>query len=212
VVWKWQRNGKDKWTKPPFYAPEPVHRAANNRPTTWSTHHAAVAAVLQGRANGIGFVLTGTKVAAVDLDKCRDPESGVIDHWAQQILDAAPTAYREITVSGTGLRVIGIASGPETHRRFNIAGREGAGLEVYRRATDAAACGGAWTTSLAVAGKTNSNDIGPDSPILHYLRNIEAKLDRLNERLDKFLSARKKKRGARTGDADNPAPERCRRR
>jgi hypothetical protein len=52
---------------------------------------------------------------------------------------------------------------------------------------------------------TNSNDIGPDSPILHYLRNIEAKLDRLNERLDKFLSARKKKGGARTGDADNPA-------
>jgi putative DNA primase/helicase len=135
VVWKWQRNGNDKWTQPPFYAPEPVHRAANNRPTTWSTHRAAVAAVLRGRANGVGFVLTSTKVAAVDLDKCRDPESGVIAQWAQQILDAAPNAYREITVSGTGLRVIGIASGPETHRRFNIAGREGAGVEVYRRAT-----------------------------------------------------------------------------
>ena len=135
VVWKWQRNGKNKWTKPPFYAPEPVHRAANNRPTTWSTHHAAVAAVLRGRANGVGFVLTGTKVAAVDLDKCRDPESGVIDGWAQQIFGATPNAYREITVSGTGLRIIGIANGPETHRRFNIAGREGAGVEVYRRAT-----------------------------------------------------------------------------
>jgi hypothetical protein len=37
----------------------------------------------EARANGVGFVLTSTKVAAVDLDKCRDPESGVIDQWAQ---------------------------------------------------------------------------------------------------------------------------------
>jgi hypothetical protein len=38
-------------------------------------------------------------------------------------------------VSGTGLRIIGTAMGPETHRRFSVAGREGAGVEVYRRAT-----------------------------------------------------------------------------
>src|SRR5262249_5099297 len=130
VVWKWCRNGKDKWTKPPLYAPEPVHRAANNRPDTWSVHRAAVKAVLGGRANGIGFVLTDTDVAAVDIDKCRDPETGAIDSWAQQILDAAPNSYREITVSGTGLRIIGTAKGTETHRRFSVAGREGAGIEV----------------------------------------------------------------------------------
>src|SRR5262245_14676750 len=135
VVWKWCRNGKDKWTKPPLYAPEPVHRAANNRPDTWSAHRAAVKAVLGGRANGIGFVLTDTDVAAVDIDKCRDPETGAIDSWAQQSLDAAPNSYREITVSGTGLRIIGTAKGTETHRRFSVAGREGAGIEVYRKAT-----------------------------------------------------------------------------
>jgi hypothetical protein len=33
----------------------------------------------------------------------------------------------------------------------------------------------------------------PDSSVLRYLRNIEAKLDRINERLDKFLSAPKTK-------------------
>jgi hypothetical protein len=32
-----------------------------------------------------------------------------------------------------------------------------------------------------------------DSSVLRYLRNIEAKLDRINERLDKFLSAPKTK-------------------
>jgi hypothetical protein len=33
-----------------------------------------------------------------------------------------------------------------------------------------------------------------DSSVLRYLRNIEAKLDRINERLDRFLSAPKAKR------------------
>ena len=43
----------------------------------------------------------------------------------------------------------------------------------------------------------------PDS-VLHYLRSIDAKLDRLNKQLDKFLSAPKRKRAARTGDAGDP--------
>jgi hypothetical protein len=40
-----------------------------------------------------------------------------------------------------------------------------------------------------------------DEAVVRYLRSIDAKLDRLNERLDRFLSAPKRKRGARTGDA-----------
>ena len=47
---------------------------------------------------------------------------------------------------------------------------------------------------------------GPDS-VLRYLRSIDAKLDRLNERLDNFLSAPKRKRVARTGDAGDPPRE-----
>lgn len=136
VTWKWQRAAKGTgWTKPPFCASDPDRHAANNDATTWGTRPAAVAAVLAGKANGIGFVLTNTDIGAIDLDKCRDPETGTIDAWAMAILDAAPTAYHEITVSGEGLRIIGIATGSKTHRRFSVAGREGAGIEVYRRAT-----------------------------------------------------------------------------
>jgi hypothetical protein len=135
VTWKWQRSADGRsYTKPPFRATDPDRHAANNDPSTWSTRPAAVAAVLSGRAAGIGFVLTNTEVGAVDLDKCRNSETGAIDAWAQAILDAAPTAYHEITVSGEGLRIIGVATGPEAHRRFSVAGREGAGVEVYRRA------------------------------------------------------------------------------
>jgi len=46
----------------------------------------------------------------------------------------------------------------------------------------------------------------PDSVVLRYLRSIDAKLDRLNERLDKLLSAPKGKRAARrAGDVGEPA-------
>jgi hypothetical protein len=42
-----------------------------------------------------------------------------------------------------------------------------------------------------------------EDPVLRSLRNIEAKLDRINERLDKFLSAKtRSKRAARTGNAE----------
>src|SRR5271169_4050713 len=131
VAWRWQRSVDGRgWTKPPFRAADPDRHAANNDPKTWSPRPAAVAAVLAGKANGVGFVLTNTEIGAIDLDKCRDPETGAIAAWAQEIVDAAPGAYAEVTVSGTGLRIIGIATGPETHRRFSVAGREGAGIEI----------------------------------------------------------------------------------
>jgi hypothetical protein len=134
MVWRWQRNGKGKWTKPPFCAADPSRHAANNDPATWSLHRVAVSAVTAGKAHGIGFALTKTNYGVADLDKCRDPETGDIDKWAQKLLDAAPNTYQEVTVSGTGLRIIGTAYGPETHRRFSVPGREGAGVEVYRDA------------------------------------------------------------------------------
>ena len=134
VIWRWERTGKG-YTKPPFCAVDPERHAANNDPSTWSTRAKAVSAVLAGKASGIGFVLTNTEIGAIDLDKCRDPETGAIDPWAQTILDAAPNSYQEITVSGEGLRIIGIAAGCKTHRRFSVTGRKGAGIEVYRRAT-----------------------------------------------------------------------------
>jgi hypothetical protein len=134
VTWRWQRSKGDSWTKPPCRVDNPAAHAANNDPSSWGSRSDAVKAVTAGKAHGIGFCLTGTNIAAVDIDKCRDPETGAIDAWAREILDAAPGAYVEVTVSGTGLRIIGTADGPETHRRFNITGRKGAGVEVYRHA------------------------------------------------------------------------------
>jgi hypothetical protein len=136
VVWKWQRDKRGNWTKPPFCPADPTQYAKSDDPATWADRHIAVRAVLGAKADGTGFVQTGTTYAFVDLDKCRDVQTGAIDSWAQEILDKAPNAYREITPSGQGLRVIGTAGGPRTDRKFLIPGsREGARIEVFRSTT-----------------------------------------------------------------------------
>ena len=104
VNWKWVEGRNGKYTKPPFQPEHPESHAANDRSKTWDTSSAAIKAVLSGRANGIGFALTGSSYCAIDMDHCRDPVTWKIDAWARALLDRAPNAYVEATVSGTGLR------------------------------------------------------------------------------------------------------------
>ena len=133
LIWRWEQAKNGKFTKPPYIATDPGRHAANNDPSTWGPYKDAVSAVHAGRAHGIGFSLTGSDYAAIDLDDCRDPETGKIAAWAQDIIDRAPGAYVEITVSGTGLRILGVAAGAEAHRRFVVTAE--AGVEVFRKAT-----------------------------------------------------------------------------
>jgi primase-polymerase (primpol)-like protein len=137
VVWSWEwRPGKKgancRWTKPPRQACDPSLYAKSNDPSTWGSYADAVAAVAAGKADGIGFMLLKSEIAAGDLDHCRDPETGMVDAWAETLHAEANGAYREITVSGCGLRIIGIANGDEVHRKFTFDRKSGAGLELYR--------------------------------------------------------------------------------
>jgi hypothetical protein len=55
--------------------------------------------------SGIGFVLTGDGLGGVDLDHCRDPETGEIARWALSIIrDFA--SYAEVSPSGTGVKIL----------------------------------------------------------------------------------------------------------
>jgi hypothetical protein len=136
VVWSWEyvvnKNGVGRWTKPPRQARDPGRNARSNDPSTWGSYAVAVAAVTAGKADGIGYMMSGSDIAAGDLDHCRDPATDTIDAWVEDVSTAANGAYREVTVSGRGLRIIGTAKGPETHRRFNFDRETGAGLELYR--------------------------------------------------------------------------------
>jgi putative DNA primase/helicase len=131
VVWRWvwkasKDKDKGKWTKPPYQPRNPGQLAENNNSKTWATFEEAVAVVKAGRADGIGFNLLDSDYGAIDLDKCRDPESGVVEDWAQKIIDSAPAdAYVEVTVSGTGFRIIGTTDGEALHKKPGK-------FEVYR--------------------------------------------------------------------------------
>ena len=136
VVWPWElrksKSGKEKWTKPPRQARDPAYNARSNDPDTWGTYDEAVAAVAAGNADGIGYMLLGSGIGAIDLDQLSRIGHGKLKRWAEQLQAEAHGAYQEVTVSGSGLRIIGTASGPEMQRKFTFERDTGAGIELYR--------------------------------------------------------------------------------
>lgn len=71
-------------------------------PATWGTYAEAVATYQDGRASGLGLVLTGTDLVALDFDNCRDPETGELAADVLAELVALGT-YAEVSPSGTGV-------------------------------------------------------------------------------------------------------------
>src|SRR6516162_9451363 len=97
VVWPWELR-KSKWTKPPRQARNPKCNARSNDPTTWASYADAVAAVVAGNADGIGYMLQNSQIAAADLDHIRDAQTGELAGWAQRLCVEADGfgLYREV--------------------------------------------------------------------------------------------------------------------
>src|SRR5262249_11385197 len=108
----------------------PSQHAKSDDPDTWGSHRDAVEAVASGNADGIGYALMDSGIGAIDLDHCVD--GNAVDTWAEQLDEEASGAYRETTVSGAGLRVIGTATGADLQRKFTFNRQSGAGVELYR--------------------------------------------------------------------------------
>jgi len=93
----------------------PDGRAASSTdPSTWSTHSEAARSRV---GDGLGFAL-GDGIACLDIDHCLDGR-GRPDARARAILARVPGAYVEISPSGRGLHVWGVA--PEQPGRRRIA-------------------------------------------------------------------------------------------
>jgi len=132
VNWRWELNKKrDAWTKVPYQPRNPTMRAATDDKANWGTYAEAVANVEAGRAEGIGFCLLGTNISAFDIDDCRDLATGSIDPVALALVKRCGATYVEKTVSGTGLRIIGLGSTTYVHRKQKVLGSKVA-IESYR--------------------------------------------------------------------------------
>ena len=97
--------------------------ASCNDPTTWATFEEAIAALAEGY-DGIGFQLT-PPVVGVDLDGCRDPETGFIDDGARAIVEQLHS-YTEVSPSGRGVHILVTGTLPPGRRRTK-------GVELYDR-------------------------------------------------------------------------------
>lgn len=107
VCWRLEERD-DKPTKVP-YTPGTGRRAASNDLMTWTTFDAALAAYEAGEPpyDGIGFVFcSADPFSGIDLDACRDPETGAVEDWARKIIDAVQEGYVEISPSGEGVHII----------------------------------------------------------------------------------------------------------
>ena len=132
VAWKYDFKPKrDEWTKIPVDV-NTGDFASSTDPDTW----ASFAKVVEYHndpatdTDGVGFVLSETyTVVGLDLDDCRDPDSGDLEPWARDVLEDVPT-YAEVSPSGTGLRLIGLGFVPSGGNRGDIDDAAGH-LEMY---------------------------------------------------------------------------------
>lgn len=106
VSWKYyMRPGATKPTKPPV-DPNTGGAGSHSDPKTWAAHEKACWRTRFSRLAGVGFVLTdGDGLTGIDLDACRDAETGELEPWAAEIVELAET-YAEVSPSGTGVRLL----------------------------------------------------------------------------------------------------------
>jgi putative DNA primase/helicase len=142
----WREEDRDgDITKVPYS----VHggRASSTNPKTWAPFEAAIAYAEEHSMSGVGFVFTeDDPYAGIDIDKCRNAETGEIEPWAWKIV-AALDSYTEVSPSGTGLHVFVKATLPgpnnrkgpvemyESGRYFTLTGEHlgGSPTEIHER-------------------------------------------------------------------------------
>ncbi len=127
LVWK---NGKSRWDKPPYKPDGEVTDVTD--PASWNSFKVALEAYQSGRFDDMGFALhrppekVDFSLIGFDIDKCRDPKTGLVEAWARDIVLSMNT-YAEASVSGTGVRGFLLGKLPPT-------GRKKGRIEVYETA------------------------------------------------------------------------------
>jgi putative DNA primase/helicase len=111
-----QQTGEVKLNKIPVNQ-QTLRNADTTDPTTWGTFEQCVAALPVAleewahddpgayRGGGLGYVFShDDPYTGIDLDHCRNPDTGAIATWAQAHVDAI-ASFTEATPSGTGLHI-----------------------------------------------------------------------------------------------------------
>lgn len=130
--WTWNpkaNGGRGKYDKPPLNARTGGPGSSTDY-RTWSRFEDAISAQREGRADMIGFALGeadgGLYYSGIDLDDCRNPDTGEITPLATDIISTMDS-YAEVSPSGTGVKIICLGKLPVGSRSKNKAGT----VEIY---------------------------------------------------------------------------------
>lgn len=103
--------------------------AMANNAATWGALDQAIAGIDAHQCHGISLMLAKRwRIVAVDLDGCRDRDTGAVTPWAQDIIALFAPCYWGPSVSGTGVRILVRGEIPAGHND------QERGIEVYDNA------------------------------------------------------------------------------
>jgi P4 family phage/plasmid primase-like protien len=123
LLWKYTLIDNGKWAKTPVQLNGRM--ASSTNPNTWVDFLTAQKAYEDGDFDGIGFVFTGDDdLVGIDIDDCRDIDSGELTQFAQNILDQTK-GYAEVSPSGTGIKIFTRSDKFAAHADHDI------GFEAY---------------------------------------------------------------------------------
>jgi len=104
VAWDWRPRHNGKPRKIPI-DPRSGHYASTTNPATWGSFKRALRAQKKLKLAGIGFVFTeDDPFVGIDIDDCRDLDTGKISDWALEIIKDV-NSYSEVSPSGTGVKI-----------------------------------------------------------------------------------------------------------
>jgi primase-polymerase (primpol)-like protein len=116
IVWN-EEERDSKQTKIPI-SPVTGSKADSTNPDDWASFDTAYKYYKKNtHIDGIGFVFSSQDLyVGIDLDDCRDPDTGDLDNSTQAIVDQLDS-YTEISPSGTGLHIIAQGVKPDGKSR-----------------------------------------------------------------------------------------------
>lgn len=103
--------------------PKTGHDAKANDPATWGQYKQAVNHYQAHQGNGVagvGFEFSqADPYVGIDLDNCRDPDTGEIEPWARDIIKRMDS-YTEISPSGQGVHILVRGKLPSGGRKTQV--------------------------------------------------------------------------------------------
>jgi hypothetical protein len=132
IGWRWDRRGqpgKERWTKVPvsLKTGKPIDAANIGQDHMTLAEFSTIKQC--PNISGLGFTLDDG-FAGIDLDNCRDPETGELAGWAQEIIKEMGS-YTEVSPTGTGVKVFGLASSDDWPDKWNRKNFQAGEVEVY---------------------------------------------------------------------------------